>query len=216
MDYRIGRGAVDFIAPLRGRAAVGLGVTVAAFGLLAACAPEVVKVPVEVPVKVPVEVPVALASAKCELPQINEGRKFVAEAWGVPDSTFDIGEPLRLQMRVSSASFVNVYHVSTSCKVTRLLNNRRVAATKIVDFPLRGSGIRMTVKPPEGKEAFYVIATREKLKFLAPGDILRESGDIASLDLTAAQFHERLSATRGRINPDDWSIKTLQTSVVGR
>ena len=196
-------------APSRPGLARGLVCLAVALGALAACqqtaeAPRVFEVPklVEVP--------------KCALREIDEGRKFVAEAWALPDSRFDIGEPLRLQMRVSSSSYMSVFHVSTSCKVTRLLSDLPMKAAEIVDFPLRDSGVEITVKPPTGEEGFYFIATRQKLAFLAGADVLRDSGGIASLDLSPAQFFERVEQDRGRVNPDDWSIKTLRTSVVGR
>ena len=142
----------------------------------------------------------------------------MVEAWGLPDANFDVGEPLRLQMRSSAAAHMSVYYVSSSCKVTRLLNNRRVGATEIVDFPTRESGLVMTVKPPAGDEAFYFIATREPLDFLSGGtggDILGQGAGVASLDLSPAQFYRRLEDARGRINPDSWSAKTLRTRVIG-
>ena len=212
MSYPVRRRAGVGASPLRKKGSVAAFAALAgALGALAACQqPEVMAVP-----KV-AEAPRLVQVPRCELPVYDEGRKFVAEAWAVPDARFDVGEPLRLQLRVSSPSYVNVFHVSTSCKVTRLLRDRPMKAAEIVDFPLRGSGIEMIVKPPAGKEGFYVIATREKLAFLSSADILRESGGIASLDLSPAQFYKRMTDARGRINPDDWSMKTLRTTVVGR
>ena len=211
-----------------------IGVSLTLLGILTALAacqqPQVVEVPVEVPIEVPVELPVEVPievpvelpvevpveTDRCELPDLNEGRKFVVEAWAIPDANFDVGEPLRLQMRVSTTAYMNIFYVSTSCKVTRLLENRSVAAAEIVDFPFRGSGLQMTVKPPAGEEAFYFVTTRSPMDFLSGADILSETAGIASLDLSPAQFYERLDDTRGRVNPDDWSILTLRTSVVGR
>lgn len=152
---------------------------------------------------------------RCFLKELNASRKFVAEAWAVPDSNFNFGEPLSFQMRVSSPSYTTIFHVSTSCKVTRLLYNSPMQAGQIVDFPLRGSGIRMTVKPPAGKEAFYIIATRNKLEFLAGADLLRsQGGGIARIDLNTAQFYERVEQFRDRVNPDELSMKTLKISIV--
>ena len=151
---------------------------------------------------------------RCELPSFDGGRKYVVEAWALPDSAFNVGEPLRLQMRSSSPSYMSVFYVSTSCKVTRLLSNHPVQAAEIVDFPIAASGLQMTVKPPAGDEVFHFVATRERLDFLSAGDILGETAGIANLDLAPEQFHERLADARGRINPDDWSAITLRTSVV--
>lgn len=184
---------------------IGVIVSVA---MLAACQTEV-KV-----VEVPVEVP------NCQLQNFDGGRSFVVEAWGLPDEMFDIGEPLQLQMRASAAAHISVYYVSSSCKVIRLLNNHPVKATEIVDFPIQASGLVMTVKPPVGEEAFYFIATREPLDFLASGtggDIMGNIGEttgIASLDLSVDQFYRRLQDAKGRINPDDWSARTLRTQVI--
>lgn len=148
----------------------------------------------------------------CELRNFRKSAKFVAEAWAVPDRRFNVGEPLRLQMRVSSPSYMNVFHVSTSCKVTRLVHNQAMVETKIVDFPPKDSGMEIIVKPPAGEEAFYFVATRKKISVLAEADIL--SGDaIASLDLSPEEFFVRLDQASGRINPDDLSITTLRTSV---
>ena len=153
--------------------------------------------------------------SRCNLQRLQASRKFVAEAWAVPDNKFNFGEPLTFQMRVSSHSYATIFHVSTSCKVTRLLHNEPMEAGKIVNFPLRGSGIRITVKPPAGKEAFYMIATRNKLEFLASADILRDQGSgIASLDLSTTQFYERVKQFRDRVNPDDLSITTLKVSIL--
>ena len=151
---------------------------------------------------------------RCELPSFDGGRKYVVEAWALPDSAFNVGEPLRLQMRSSSPSYMSVFYVSTSCKVTRLLSNHPVQAAEIVDFPIAASSLQMTVKPPAGDEVFHFVATRERLDFLSAGDILGETAGIANLDLAPEQFHERLADARGRINPDDWSGTTLRTSVV--
>ena len=161
---------------------------------------------------------VEVEKPRCELRSFDGGRSFVVEAWGLPDSNFDVGEPLRLQMRASAAAHMSVYYVSSSCKVTRLLNNRPVKATEIVEFPTPESGLVMTVKPPAGEEAFYFVATREPLDFLSGGtggDILGQGAGVASLDLSPEQFYRRLEDTRGRINPDNWSAKTLRTRVVG-
>ena len=188
----------------------GVLLSICAFGaltLLAACqatSPDPVVVVIEKP--------------RCDLRNFDGGRSFNVEAWGLPDSNFDVGEPLRLQMRASAAAHVSVYYVSSSCKVTRLLNNRPVKATEIVDFPTPESGLVMTVKPPAGEEAFYFVATREPLDFLSGGpggDILGQGAGVASLDLSPEQFYRRLEDTRARINPDNWSAKTLRTRVVG-
>lgn len=192
---------------IKGRFARSVSIPVSVIGvlaLLAACAPpQVVHVPVEVP--------------KCELRDFSGGRSFVVEAWGLPDTNFDVGEPLRLQMRTSAEAYMSVYYVSSSCKVTRLLNNRPVGATEIVDFPTPESGLVMTVKPPPGNEAFHFIATREPIDFLSGGtggDILGEGAGVSSLDLSPAQFYRRLEDTRGRINPDSWSARTLRSRVI--
>ena len=197
---------------IRGRFARSVSIPVSVIGvlaLLAACAqpapppPQVVHVPVEVP--------------KCELRDFSGGRSFVVEAWGLPDTNFDVGEPLRLQVRTSTEAYMSVYYVSSSCKVTRLLNNRPVGATEIVDFPTPESGLVMTVKPPAGNEAFHFIATREPLDFLSGGtggDILGEGAGVSSLDLSPEQFYRRLEDTRGRINPDSWSARTLRSRVI--
>ena len=154
-------------------------------------------------------------AAPCLLPDINEGRKFVTEAWGVPDSRFNVGEPFRIQMRVSTPSFLSLFHVSTSCKVTRLLQNFQMPPAQIVDFPSPASGLQVVVKPPAGPEAFYLVSTRNQFDFLSGADILSDGvGGIANLDLNPAQFHRRLDDALGRVNPDDWSVMTLSTTVV--
>ena len=154
-------------------------------------------------------------AASCVLPDVNEGRKFVTEAWAVPDARFHVGEPLRIQMRVSTPAFLSLFHVSTSCKVTRLLWNFRMSPAEIVDFPSPASGLQVVVKPPAGPEAFYLVSTRNQFDFLSGADILSEgSGGIANLDLNPGQFHRRLDDALGRVNPDDWSVMTLSTAVV--
>ena len=204
---------------IRGNFARRAGLPGAAAALaLAACepAPRVVHVPVETQpqiVEVPVEVPVPVEL--CERPVLQGGRAFVAEAWAVPDGQFDVGEPLRLQMRVSAPAYVNLFHVGTSCKVTRLLRDRQVRETEIVDFPPAGGGVAVTVKPPAGDEAFYLLATRAPADFLASGDLLGGS-DIASVDLAPEQFYARLRQAVSRIDPNDVSMTTLRTTVVAQ
>jgi hypothetical protein len=132
----------------------------------------------------------------------------------VPDPNFNVGEPLSIQARVSTPAYLNMFHVSTSCKVTRLLHNVQVQPAEIADFPRQNSRM-IIVKPPTGEEAFYLIATREPMAFVAEADILQGGDGIASLDLSPAQFHERLKQVLGRINPDDLSVATLKTSIVG-
>ncbi len=154
-------------------------------------------------------------AAPCVLPDVNEGRKFVTEAWAVPDARFNVGEPFRIQMRVSTPAFLSLFHVSTSCKVTRLLRNFQMSPAEIVDFPSPASGLQVVVKPPAGPEAFYLVSTRNQFEFLSGADILSEgAGGIASLDLNPGQFHRRLNDALGRVNPDDWSVMTLSTTVV--
>ena len=159
-----------------------------------------------------VAVPVSVA-AECELPSFEKHHRFMAEAWAVPDPQFDVGEPLRLQMRVSTPAYMTIFHVSTSCKVTRLLHNLSMKPTEIVNFPLDESGIKITVKPPAGTEGFYFVATRDKLDFLSGADILGEAAGIASLDLNPDQYYRRLADALGRINPADASVSTLITVV---
>ena len=118
--------------------------------------------------------------AGCGLRNFRKSAKFLAEAWAVPDEKFNVGEPLRLQMRVSSPAYMNVFHVSTSCKVTRLVHNRKMVETQIVDFPAKDSGMEIVVKPPAGNEAFYFVATRKKISVLAEADILGGGRDSKS------------------------------------
>ncbi len=153
---------------------------------------------------------------ECNLRPLRAISKFIAEAWAVPNNKFNFGEPLTFQMRVGAPTFMSVFHVSTSCQVTRLMDNMPMKAAEIVDFPLKDSGMRVTVKPPAGREAFYLIATREKLEFLAGADILSSAGGgVASLYLTPEQFYERVKQFRDRINPSDLSMRTLFISIVG-
>ena len=223
MNGKIGGNRDDCVIPLSGmRFARGFSVALAAFGVLTALAAcekmetPIVQVPVEKPVKVEVPVEVAVEKPGCELPKLDDGRKFIVEAWAIPNANFDVGEPLRLQMRVSTPAYMNIFYVSTSCKVTRLLHNRLMPTAQIVDFPIPESGLQITVKPPTGDEAFYFVATRAPMDFLSSADILSETAGIASLDLSPAQFYQRLDDVRGRISPDDWSMRTLYTKVVSR
>ena len=89
-----------------------------------------------------------------------------------------------------------------------------MSPTEIVDFPLSESGLQIVVKPPAGNEAFYLVTTRDPFEFLSGADILGDSGGIASLDLSPAQYYRRLNDALGRVNPDDWSVTTLHTAVV--
>ena len=195
--------------------------------VLAGCEPVVVEVPgkpviVEVPaepviIEVPAEpvvVEVPVQGPGCRLPEYQRARAFLVEAWAVPDSQFNVGEPLSAQVRVSTPAYVNMYHISTSCKVTRLLHNVQVEPAQIADFPRQNSRM-IIVKPPTGDEAFYVIATREPMAFIADTDILQGGDGLASIDLSADQFYQRLDQVLGRINPDDLSVTTLRTSIVG-
>ena len=157
---------------------------------------------------------VIVEKPRCELRNFSKARAFLTEAWAIPDNRFFVGEPFQLQMRVSTQSNMSIFHVSTSCKVTRLMDNRPIDAAKIVDFPTQESGMKIIVKPPPGPEAFYFIASRQKIDVLAASDIL--SGDeIASLDLSPKQFFARLEQVIGRINPADLGMTTLRTDVVG-
>ena len=191
----------------RGAAAWALA-AVGAISLLSACIPEPKPKP---PITVVIETP------KCTVRDYNDRAQFVTEAWGVPSNRFDVGQPLTLQMRVSSPAYVSLFHVGTSCKVTRLLNNHHLQTPgEIIDFPLRGSGLDVTVKPPKGEEGFYFVATRQPFVLLAGSDVLKEQGHLASLDMSPEQFYQRLEQARGRIDPNEWSIHTLRTQVVER
>ena len=208
------RGGVGI--PQRRRNAIGrrglpVAALVVALGSLLACQAEVVEKRRVVTKDEPVAGTGYVEKPRCKLPELKEAAKFVTEAWAVPDNKFNIGEPLKLQMRVGSPTYINVFHVSTSCKVTRLVQDRVMVAGEIVDFPAQD--MHVVVKPPAGEEAFYFVATRAKLKVFAKADILR-GDEIASLDLTPEQFFVRLDQASGRINPDDLSITTLRTTVV--
>ena len=151
---------------------------------------------------------------RCLLRTYERARSFRVEAWAVPDPRFNVGEPLSAQVRVSTPAYVNMYHVGTSCKVTRLLHNVQVQPAEIADFPRQNSRM-IIVKPPVGEEAFYVIATREPMAFIADSDILQGGDGLASIDLSPSQFYQRLDQVLGRINPDDLAVTTLRTSIVG-
>ena len=218
--YMASRESTNFTANRFGKTISALVCTLGAVTLAASCqatAKKEVQVTAKEEVKV-VQVAREVPKNNCGLRNFDGGRTFIVEAWGLPDANFDFGEPLRLQMRASAAAYMSVFYVSTSCKVTRLLNNRPVKATEIINFPTLDSGLVMTVKPPAGEEAFYFIATREPIDFLsggAGGDILGQAAGVASLDLNPAQFYRRLEDVRGRINPESWSSKTLRTRVIG-
>lgn len=201
----VGKGARHPHVSLRGSARWML----AAFGalaLLSACQTN--------PEREPTVVEKLVETPKCTVWDYNDGARFVTEAWGVPTDRFYVGQPLTLQMRVSSPAHVSLFHVSTSCKVTRLLKNHRIETPgEITDFPLAGSGIEITVKPPEGEEGFHFIATRKPFDLLTGSDVLKEQGHIASLDMSPEQFYQRLEQALGRIDPNEWSTRTLRTEV---
>lgn len=157
---------------------------------------------------------VQIVKPQCEYPIFNIATAYAIEAWGVPGTRFAVGAPLLVQSRVHSPSYLSIYHVSSSCKVSRLLNNVQVATGQIVDFPLKGSGLDLIVKPPAGQEAFYFVATHQPFEFLSASDILSESGHIASIDLSPDQFYARLESARGRINPATLSMTTLHTEII--
>ncbi len=183
---------------------------------LSACAKEAQQA-APAPAPVPVQTSstaVLVASAPCALPDFNIATNFRIEAWGVPNPHFYVGAPLLIQSRVSTPSYLSIYHVSSSCKVSRLLNNVSVNTGEIVDFPLKESNIDLIVKPPAGDEAFYFVATHQPFEFLSPIDVLSESGHIASLDLSPDQFYERLESVRGRIDPSTLSMTTLRTKII--
>lgn len=192
-------------AVMRGRRRTvlrGLWAVAAAF-LVAGCGPEPQPRP-------PQPQPVVVEKPRCVLRDFRSATRFATEAWAIPDPRFNVGEPLRIQLRVSAPAYVNLFHVSTSCKVTRLIRNRFVKEATIVNFP--EGGMSIVVKPPAGDEAFYVVATRKEIDVLAGADILR-GGEVASLDMSPAQFYSRLEQATGRINPDDLSMTTLRTSI---
>ena len=187
--------------------------------MLAGCAPPpppppvIVQAPPPPPPPPPQPVVQRVTVPKCELPDIQKGRSFIVEAWAVPDPNYNVGEPLSLQLRVSTPAYVNMYHVGTSCKVTRLLHNVQVNPAEIADFPRQNSHM-IIVKPPAGEEAFYITASRQPMAFVADADILQGGDGIASLDLSPSQFYQRLNQVLGRINPNDLSVTTLKTTIV--
>ena len=190
-----------------------------ALSLLAGCPPPppppvVMQAPLPPPPPPPTTIVERVVVPRCELPDYQRARSFRVEAWAVPDPNYNVGEPLSVQMRVSTPAYLNMYHVSSSCKVTRLLHNVQVQPTEIADFPRQNSGM-IIVKPPTGDEAFYLIATRQPMAFIAETDILQGGDGLASLDLSPAQFYQRLDQVLGRINPDDLSVTTLRTKIVG-
>ena len=156
---------------------------------------------------------VVVEKPRCVLRNFHTATRFATEAWAIPDPRFNVGEPLRIQMRVSAPAYVNLFHVSTSCKVTRLMRNRLFKEATIVDFP--ASGMSVVVKPPGGDEAFYVVATRKDIDMFAADDRLH-GDEVATLDMSPAQFYTRLEYATGRINLDDLSMTTLRTSIVAR
>lgn len=156
----------------------------------------------------------AFTSTNCAVRDITAISTYSVEAWGIPDNSFAVGEALRLQIRTAAPAYVTMFHVSSSCEVTRLLDNARIPNATIIDYPPQGSGIQVAVGPPDGAEGFYIIATLDELTFLSPGDILSESGDIASLNMSPAQFYQRLEQARARMNPAEWGLTTLRTEVV--
>ena len=190
-------------------------ITIGTISFVSACAPPVKVVEKIVVLEKPVEVVVEIP--KCELRNLRDTghQTFLVSAWGVPDDEFLIGEPLTLQAEVGAPSHVSIYHVNTSCKVSRLLHNFYVSkANEIVDFPDQSSGMHITVKPPTGSEGFYFVATHEPLVLLSDTDILKEAGHIASIDLSPEEFYARMDQVLSRIDPSTWSTTSLETSIV--
>ena len=153
------------------------------------------------------------SASQCDFLTMNESHKSVVEAWSVPSVRFNVGERLRLQMGFSSPSFLSIFHVSTSCKVTRLIYYNSIRSA-IVDIPDSGSSIQIVVRPPAGDEGFYPVTTGDTFEFLSGADILAQAGGMATLDLKPAPYYRRLNVARGRNNPIDWSVAPLPTSVV--
>ena len=151
-----------------GKRALAVAAFPAVLGSLVGCQPPPKPPP---PSRTPPPVVVVKEKKPCELRNFNAAAKFVVDAWAVPDARFNVGEPLRFQMRVSSPSYMNVFHVGTSCKVTRLLHNRRMVAGEIVEFPPQN--IQITVKPPAGDEAFLFCCDAGRVERVGPS---RRSG----------------------------------------
>ena len=80
------------------------------------------------------------------------------------DSTYAVGETVRLFVKASKDAYLTVLNVGASGRTTVLLPNAhqpetRVPAGQVVEVPPPGSGARIQVGGPTGRELVKVIAT---------------------------------------------------------
>ena len=149
----------------------------------------------------------------CVLADLHDDRFVSVEAWSIPDAEFTIGEPLFLEARVSEAAFLNIFHVSTTCGVTHLLRDVELEPARILEFPDSRSGPQIITGLPAGAEAFYFVASGERIGTLLQPFIIREAAGIANLTLTPEQLYVFLFETRRRTGAGGWGVTTVRAAV---
>lgn len=119
-----------------------------------------------------------------------------------------MGDRLLLGMRSDADAFVSLYTVSASGRTAKLFENRRFGTGAMQEFPDRNSRVDFKISPPAGVESFILVASRQPLSILYPGDVVR-SGDLAPLGLSSYQLADRIRAATAGLPATAWNAAVV-------
>ena len=169
----------------------------------------------------------SLAQSDTVSPQsivVNPEASFEVEVWVDRDLSgnamphYDLGEAIRMSVRVSESSYVYLFNVHSDGVVDQILPNRLdgtnnyLSAGETRNFPPQGARYRFTIGEPEGIDKVIALASKEPL----------DTATLAQFDSAAAfasarhsneSFAQSLSIVVSPIEEDSWVTDTVHFAV---
>ena len=124
------------------------------------------------------------------------------------DNTYAVGETVRLFVKASKDAYLTVLNVGASGRTTVLLPNAhqpesRVPANQVVEVPPPGSGARIEVGGPTGRELIKVIATTHPTPLFAAVKTAG-AGPFTALDADTRSVARDLQVTMDANAGQEW------------
>ena len=137
------------------------------------------------------------------------------------DSTYAIGEKVRLFVKANKDAYLTVLNVGASGRTTVLFPNEhqsetRVRANQVVEIPSRKSKASISVRGPTGGELIKVIASTKPTPLFAAVK-KAGAGPFTTLDVDARSMARDLQVTMDKETDQEWdTFNQVITTVASR
>ncbi len=155
---------------------------------------------------------------------VNPKASFEVEVWVDRDLSgntvphYDLGETIRMNVRVSESSYVYLFNIHSDGVVDQILPNRLdgtnnyLSAGETRSFPPQGARYRFTIGEPEGIDKVIALASKEPLNIDTLAQFHSEAA-FASARHSNESFAQSLSIVVSPVKEDSWVTDTVHFAV---